>query len=285
MGPLHPSETAIRVAAMRAVHQLIDGDPKIIADPVAVDLIRAASEEALHVELVTHDEPAKRHLRANFALRSRFAEDRLKEAVRRGVSQYVVLGAGLDTFGYRQPEWARDLAIVEIDHPATLQFKIGCLERAGVSVPANVRYFALDFGVDGGADKFADAPLDATIPTFVSWLGVTQYLERRDVFRTLGTVASWRGGSEITLTYIVDDWGSLRPEEMSAMKIGDTRAAASGEPWLSRFSETAITDLLSASGFSRIEHLSIPAAKASYFSGRQDGLQPSGGIGLVYART
>jgi O-methyltransferase involved in polyketide biosynthesis len=215
---------------MRAVHQLIDGDPKILADPAAVDLIRAASEEALHAELATHDEPAKRHLRANFALRSRFAEDRLKEAVRRGVSQYIVLGAGL---GYLCLPTARvglrpgDRRDRSSRHAAIQDWLPGA--RPGQR-PANVRFFALDFGADGAVDKLAETPLDAASPIFVSWLGVTQYLERRDVLQTLRAVASWRGGSETTLTYIVDDWGSLPPEEAAAMMIGDAQAAASGEP-------------------------------------------------------
>jgi methyltransferase (TIGR00027 family) len=279
------SETAIRVAAMRAVHQLIDRGPKVLADSVAVALIREASDEALRAELATHQEPGKRHLRANFVLRSRFAEDRLEEAVRRGVRQYIVLGAGLDTFAYRQPTWAQDLAIVEIDHPASQQFKVANLARAGVTVPANVCFLAIDFGVDAVADKLAAAPLDSARPIFVSWLGVTQYLAHDDIFATLNAVASWAGGGEIALTYVDNDWSSLSAHEVAAMKIGETRAAASGEPWISRFSEAAITDLLSASGFTRVEHLSIPAADARYFNGRHDRLRPSRGIGLAYART
>jgi methyltransferase (TIGR00027 family) len=270
---------------MRAVHQLVDDDLKILADPVAVALIRAASEQALHAELATHQQPAKRYLRANFVLRSRFAEDRLETTLARGVRQYVILGAGLDTFGYRQPPWAHDLVILEIDHPASQQFKVETLTRAGVLTSDNVRFFAVDFGVEAVAQRLAAAPLNSALPIFVSWLGVTQYLGHDNLLATLRAVATWAGGSEIALTYIGDDWGQLLPDELNAMRIGETRAAASGEPWVSRFSEAAMTELLSASGFSCVEHLSIPAAEARYFSGRHDRLLPSRGIGLVYART
>ena len=284
MNHSHASETAIRVAAMRAVHQLVDDDPKVLADPVAVGLIRAASEEALRAEAATHQDPAKRHLRANFVLRSRFAEDRLEEAVRRGVRQYVVLGAGLDTFAYRQPRWADGLATVEIDHPASQQFKITSLERASVAVPNSVSYFSIDFGIDDIATKLATAPLDEARPIFVSWLGVTQYVTREAALGTLKALTSWAGGCEIALTYIDQDWTSLPPDERAAMKIGETRAAASGEPWISKYSACSIADLLSSSGFSCAEQLSIAGAKARYFNNRSDGLAPSGGIGLAYAR-
>lgn len=285
MNQLQESRTAIRVAVLRAAHQVLDGEPKILVDPISIGLVPEAAEPALRAEAQRLQQAPTRSLRANFVLRSRFAEDRLEEAARRGVTQYVVLGAGLDTLAYRQPSWARRLTIVEIDHPASQQFKIARLHSSGVIVPPNVRFFSLDFRREDVAERLANAPLDRAKPIFVSWLGVTQYLTRHAIRATLRSVASWGAGSEIALTYVVDDWSSLDADERAAMEGAETRAAASGEPWLSKFSALAIADLLSSSGFSRIEPFSIEEARNRYFRNRVDKLQPSAGTGLVSART
>jgi len=285
MNQLQESRTAIRVAVLRAAHQVLDGEPKILVDPISIGLVPEAAEPALRADAQRLQQAPTRSLRANFVLRSRFAEDRLEEAARRGVTQYVVLGAGLDTLAYRQPSWAHRLTIVEIDHPASQQFKIARLHSAGVIVPSNVRFFSLDFRREDVAERLAKAPLDRAKPIFVSWLGVTQYLTRHAIRATLRSVASWGAGSEIALTYVVDDWSSLDADERAAMVGAETRAAASGEPWLSKFSVLAIADLLSSSGFSRIEPFSIEEARNRYFRNRVDKLQPSAGTGLVAART
>jgi len=285
MDQLHASRTAIRVAVLRAAHQLLDGAPKILVDPVGIGLVPEASERAVRADAQRLQQPPIRRLRASFVLRSRFAEDCLEEAVRRGITQYVVLGAGLDTFAYRQPDWARRLTIVEIDHPASQQFKIASLKSAGIIVPRNVRFFPIDFGAADVGEGLAQAPLYGAEPIFVSWLGVTQYLRQDAVRATLRAVASWRGGSEMVLTYVTDDWASLDADDRAAMEGAEARAAGSGEPWLAKFSARSMADLLSASGFSRIDLLRIDEAKERYFRNRDDKLQPSGGTGLVYAGT
>lgn len=285
MDELQASLTAIRVAVLRAAHQLLDGEPKILVDPIGIGLVPEASEAALRADAHKLQRPSVRGSRANKVLRSRYAEDRLEEAVRRGVTQYVLLGAGLDTFAYRQPLWADRLTIVEIDHPASQKFKIASLKSAGVNVPPNVRFSPIDFGSGAIGDKLAHAPLDADKPIFVSWLGVTQYLTRDAVGATLAAVGSWGAGSEIVLTYITDDWTSLDVDEKDAMAGSQARAADWGEPWLSKFSTDAIADLLAAAGFSRIEPLTIDNARERYFHNRDDKLLPSGGGGLASART
>ena len=124
MNQLQESRTAIRVAVLRAAHQVLDAEPKILVDPISIRLVPEACEGALRADVQRLQQAPARSLRANFVLRSRFAEDRLEEAVRRDVTQYVVLGAGLDTLAYRQPNWAHRLTIVKIDHHASQQFKI-----------------------------------------------------------------------------------------------------------------------------------------------------------------
>ncbi len=197
------SQTAIRVAALRAAHQILNGEPKILLDPVSVGLFPQATESAIRADAERLMQAPMRRIRANFVLRSRFAEDRLAEAVARGLTQYLLLGAGLDTFAYRQPDWAQALQIVEIDHPASQAFKLASLSNAGVAIPRNVQFLGIDFACDSLSTKLGSARLEQTKPVFVSWLGVTQYLSREALAATLRTLADWQGGAEIAVTYMM----------------------------------------------------------------------------------
>jgi methyltransferase (TIGR00027 family) len=279
------SQTAIGAAIHRAAHQVFDAEPKILDDSIVVGLVPETLESVLRSDATRFHEPNERRLRANFVLRSRFAEDQLENAARRGVTQYVALGAGLDTFAYRQPDWAYKLTIVEIDHPRSQHFKIASLESAGIAVPANVRFLSIDFDVEGVANSLAQAPLNRARPLFVSWLGVTQYLTHDAIAATLRAMAAWPAGTELVFTYMADDWTSLDPEGRAAIETAEAKSAAKGEPWLSKFSDRETADLLAASGFSRIEPFSVAEAKQRYFGNRSDNLEPAGGPVLVKART
>lgn len=285
MEQLRASRTAMRVALQRAVHQVLDDEPRIFIDPVAVGLFPEATEEAIRGQANQFLEPSWRRIRANFVLRSRHAEDCLAEAVKRGFRQYVVLGAGLDTFAYRQPDWAKNIRIVEVDQPASQSFKMECLTNRGVSIPSNLHFQPVDFQTEVLSEELAATPLVASEPIFVSWLGVTQYLTPEAVETTLHAVALWPGGSEIVLEHIESDWTSLDAVARKAMEEAAARAASGGEPWLSRFSPEAMSSLLRKSGFSEIRHFSIEDATQRYFRGRSDGLSPAGGIAMVWART
>ena len=279
------SQTAIRVATLRAAHQILDGEPKILVDPISVGFFAQASETAIRADAARLMAAPMRRIRANFVLRSRFAEDHLAEAVARGVDQYLILGAGLDTFSYRQPSWARSLHIVEIDHPASQAFKLASLADAGIAIPENVEYLAVDFARGTLSDKLIGAQLDEAKPVFISWLGVTQYLPREALLETLRTLAGWHGGAEVALTYIEADRSTLDADARKAMDNAEARALASGEPWLSKFGPDEFTELLTQAGFVHVEHLSIEAATHRYFRDRADGLRPAGGTGLVLAKT
>jgi O-methyltransferase involved in polyketide biosynthesis len=135
------------------------------------------------------------------------------------------------------------------------------------------------------ADRFAQVPLDRAKPLFVSWLGVSQYLTRDAIAATLRAVAAWPAGTELVFTYMADDWTSLDPEGRAAIESAEANAATKGERWLSKFSGLEMADLLSASGFCRIEPFSAPEAKQRYFRDRADKLEPAGGPILVHART
>jgi methyltransferase (TIGR00027 family) len=285
MEQLRASRTAMRVSLQRAAHQVLDDEPRVFTDPVAVGLFPEATEAAIRGRADQFLEPSRRRIRANFVLRSRHAEDCLAEAIARGFRQYVVLGAGLDTFAYRQPVWAYNIQIVEIDQPASQSFKIECLRNRGVSIPRNLHFQPVDFRTETLSERLAATPLAVREPIFVSWLGVTQYLIPEAIETTLRAVALWPGGSEIVLEHIENDWTSLDAVGRKAMEEAAVRATSGGEPWLSRFSFEAMASLLRKSGFSEIRHFSIEDATQRYFRGRSDGLFPAGGIAIVCART
>jgi len=279
------SQTAVRVALQRAAHQVLDGEPRIFIDPVAVGLFPEATEAAIRADAARLLESGWRRIRANFVVRSRHAEDCLSEAVERGVDQYVILGAGLDTFAYRQPSWARTLCIVEIDQPASQAYKQECLRIAGVKIPDNLHFLPVDFRVDLLAQRLDAAPLQKDKPIFVSWLGVTQYLPIEAITQTLRAVASWSRHCEMVFGYIESDWSSLDPVGRKSMEDAMSRATASGEPWVSRFTSQQMVELLRSCGFDEMTHFSMDDAREKYFSGRTDGLTPAGGIAMVLART
>jgi len=278
------SQTAIRVAVQRAAHQVLDGEPKILNDRICVGLFPEASEAVLRDSAQHYHQPSMRRSRANYVLRSRFAEDRLEDAAKRGVSQFLLLGAGLDTFAYRQPKWAQSLRIIEVDHPASQTYKIAMLRRARATVPENVSFFPIDFENENATSSLASVPLDKNKRLFVSWLGVTQYAERKALLETLRLIAGWSSGSEIVLTYIKDDWSDLDDDARKSMVDSESFAKASKEPWVSKLSTASMADLLSSAGFSQSQELGIDQAKQLYFGNRTDGLTPAGGNGIVWAR-
>ncbi len=176
-------------------------------------------------------------------MRSRYAEDRLAFAVERGVRQCVVLGAGYDTFAYRQPPWARVLSIFEVDRKATQNDKRRRLTDAGIAEPANLRFVAADFETHGLAQILSGAGFDPELPAFFSWLGVTMYLQPEAVDAVLSFVSHRPRGSEIVFTF-------ARPESRSGPLA--ERAAAAGEPWRTFYSISEIDERLHALGFSSV---------------------------------
>jgi methyltransferase (TIGR00027 family) len=197
-----PSRTAAGVAWLRAAHQTLDDPPRILDDPAIVALLGPTAAERLRAEWARAQTPGTRALRAHVVLRSRFAEDRLALAVARGVRQYIVPGAGYDTFIVRQPAWAHDLRIVEVDQPGTQAEKRARLAAAGLDVPDNVVFADVDFEHETLTDGLARHRIALDTPTFFSWLGVTMYLSEPAVDAVLRTVARCPAGSEIVFTFV-----------------------------------------------------------------------------------
>lgn len=202
MTEYQPSRTALGVAVLRAAHQLIDGSPKILDDQVILQLLDSAYLDHVQTNPDCYQMPQAVRLRVSVLIRSRYAEDRLQMAVKRGITQYVSLGAGFDTFPYRQPAWARTLRLFEVDQPASQAAKRERLAHSGISIPPNVEFVPIDFEKTSLADGLSASSFDATRPTFVSWLGVTMYLTQQAIDAVLRYVASLPRTSEIVFTFV-----------------------------------------------------------------------------------
>ena len=258
------SKTALGVAALRAVHQILDADPKILDDPIAELLLDDETRRQIVAHAERAREPGVMGLRSHVVLRSRYAEERLAESVRRGVRQCVILGAGFDTFAYRQPDWASALRIFEVDHQSTQEEKRRRLERAGIPKPANLEFVAIDFESISLTEGLRASSLDFSQPTFFSCLGVLVYLTREAVDAVFSVVAGFPAGSEIAFTFSTQD---------PALSGLADRVSAMGEPWQTHFDLDALISSLRTLGYSEISVLSIADAERTYFQGRSDGLR------------
>jgi methyltransferase (TIGR00027 family) len=249
---------------------LLDGEPKILNDPTVLQLLGPAAVERIGAAADKARSPAARRLRSHVTLRSRFAEDRLSRAVERGVRQFVILGAGGDTFAYRQPDWARSVSIFEVDHAASQADKRQRLSAAGLDVPPNVHYAPIDFETTTLRDGLDAGGVDIAAPAFFSWLGVTMYLTESAIDAVLKTVAAFGKGSEIVFTYARRQRAERDPARGPSLA---ELAAAMGEPWLSYFDVDELELKLRIHGFSDVYFLTAADASARYFADRTDGLE------------
>ena len=268
------SRTALRVAIRRAAHQLLD-EPKVLDDPLALRIIGAEAADALRTNPKEHHAFA-RAFRAFMAARSRYAEDELARAFAQGVRQYVVLGAGLDTFAYRNPH--SGLQVFEVDHPATQAWKREQLQTAGISIPASLTFVPIDFEGQTLADGLESAGFDDGATAFFSWLGVTPYLTREACMSTLSFVAKMPAGSGVVFDFAIDPV-LLNAGQREALGALSKRVAAAGEPFQLFFDPATLQVELQAMGFRRTEFLRGKELNARYFEDRKDGLMVRGGLG------
>ena len=275
-----PSRTAARVARRRAVHQVLD-HPVVFDDPLALRIAGITDRQMLEAD--SHERhPLARLLRAFLAARSRFAEDVIARAVDGGVRQIVILGAGLDTFAYRQPYGDR-VTVFEVDYPATQAWKRECVANAGIAVPRSLRYVPVDFERQTAFDGLASAGFDIAAPAFFTWLGVTMYLSEATVMSVLGTIATFPLGSGIVFDYATNP-ATLPDAARGVVDAMAARVAAAGEPWTLFFEPLALAHALNRLGFEHIDDLDGDAINARYFAQRADGLRV-GSVGhLLHAR-
>jgi len=263
-----PSRTAVLTAVARAIHRE-EPPPWVIDDYLALPL--AGQEGRALLDRLRADVP-RPHLLAFsrwMCVRARFPEDIAEQAAAAGTSQYVILGAGLDSFAYRRGDLLRRLRVFEVDHPATQAWKRRRLAELGIQPPAGLVFAPVDFEHQTLRDGLAQAGLDFGQLAVVSWVGVTMYLTHDAIHATLATLAGCRPGSQVVLTY------NQPPAALtgSTAQIAATFAALAaemGEPFLSRFLPTEITQLLHQHGFDQITDFGPDQARAAYFPGQAD---------------
>src|SRR5208282_1335932 len=268
------SRTAHRVAIRRAAHQLLD-EPRVLDDPLALLIIGAETAQELRSNPKEHH-AFSRAFRAFMAARSRYAEDELARAVAHGVTQYVILGAGLDTFAYRNPH--PGLRVFEVDHPATQAWKREQLQSAGIAVPPSLTFVPIDFEQQTLADGLAQSGFNAGAAAFFSWLGVTPYLTREACMTTLNFIAKLRATSGVVFDFAVDP-ALLNPGQRQALDALSRRVARYGEPFQLFFDPVKLRDELKGMGFRSTEFLQGKELNARYFKDRKDGLLVRGGLG------
>jgi methyltransferase (TIGR00027 family) len=275
------SRTALRVATRRAAHQVLDR-PLILDDPLAIRII-GRDEVSKLARDSDADDAAARGMRAFMAVRSRFAEDELAKAIAAGTKQYVVLGAGLETFAYRNPH--PGLRVFEVDHPATQAWKRELLQTAGIAIPTNAVFVPVDFERETLSAGLERGGFREDRPAFFSWLGVVPYLSERAFEDTLSFIAALPKPSGVVFDYGVAR-SALSWKERVMLDILAARVAAAGEPFRLFFEPAQLAAKLRETGFSYIEDLGSEEINGRYFTGRTDGLQLKSNLGrLLSARS
>jgi methyltransferase (TIGR00027 family) len=267
-----PSQTALMAAAARAAHLLVDAPPFIFSDVLASALLGDLAGELIgyHRDHASH--PVLAGARAQVVCRSRYAEDRLARAAADGIRQYVVLGAGLDTFGYR-PGLAGRIRVFEVDHPVTQRWKRGALAAARIPVPPSVTFVPADLATGSLAGALAATGFDRSQPALVAWLGVTMYLSRDAIGRALTAIGTMAPGTELIADYMLPAGMRDAAGDCYVELVGPATAER-GEPWLSFFTPAEVSALLAGRGFGPAEHVHQRDTVGAALWQRSDSLRP-----------
>jgi methyltransferase (TIGR00027 family) len=255
--------------------------PRVFEDPLALPMLGEEGARALEADPARFDTTPR--LRALVAARSRYSEDELAEAVQRGVRQCVVLGAGLDTFAYRNPYARSGLRVFEVDHPDTQLWKRERLEGARIAIPDSMAFVPVNFEEARLADCLGAAGFDARQRAFFSWLGVVPYLTLEAARATLAWIGGLPTESAVVFDYGVDP-ALLSPPLRTAFEILAERVARAGEPFRLFFNPVDLDAMLRELGFHYIEDLDGSEIDRRYFSGRPDSLRAAAAAHLIRAR-
>lgn len=265
-----PEDTAARVALWRALHVARDAPPHVIVDDVGRQLLAPADGWQERPDMSAFTRP----FRASILARARFVEDLVADAIARGVDQYVILGAGLDTFAQRRPELVARARVFEIDQAGPQAWKRARLAALGLPIPPNLRFVPVDFEAgEAWTARLADAGFDPRRPAIVAATGLSMYLTAAANDALLRDVAALAPGSVLALSFMVPlalTDAAIRPGVERAMQ----GAAANGTPMISLFAPDELVARARAAGFPTVEHVASSALAARYFAGRTDGLRP-----------
>jgi len=266
-----PESTAVRVALWRAMHVQVDPPPHVIEDEVGLQLV---APDAAWRQRPDMDPKFTGPFRASIVGRARFIEDCVSEQAARGVGQYVILGAGLDTFAQRKPESASKLKVFEVDQPGPQTWKRQRLIELGFGVPEWLRFVPVNFeGGDSWWERLAAAGFDASTRAIVASAGVSMYLTKEAITAMLRQVATLAKGSTFVMTFLMP-LELADPAVRPGLEMAAKGARASGTPFISFFPPEELLSLAREAGFRQAEHVSTTTLTQRYFAGRADGLRP-----------
>lgn len=277
-----PDSTAVRTALWRAMHVRVDPPPHVVEDEIGLRLADPGDEWRDRPDMDPH---ATSGFRAAMVARARFIEDLITEQAERGVGQYVILGAGLDTFAQRRPDIAAQLRIFEVDQPGPQAWKRRRLAELGYGVPEWLRLVPFDFEAGGSwLERLAAAGYDAGQPAVVVSTGVSMYLTKDATIATLRRIAGLAPGSTFAMTFLLPT-GLVEDADRPGLRASEDGARASGTPFISFYTPREMLALAREAGFRDARHVSGASHAERYFADRADGLRPSSGEDLLLATT
>lgn len=263
--------TAVRVALWRALHVEVDAPPHVLQDEVGLQLVAPDDGWRSRPDM---DPQFTRPFRASIVGRARFIEDLVVEQAGRGVGQYVILGAGLDTFAQRRPEAASRLVVFEVDRPGPQAWKRRRLIDLGFGVPPSLRLVPVDFEAgDAWWQRLREAGFDAARPAVVASTGVSMYLTKDATAATLRQVAALAPGSALAMSFLLPI-ELADPDVRPGLQLAEKGARASGTPFISFFRPEEMLALARQAGFRDAQHVSAAMLAQRYFAGRSDGFRP-----------
>ncbi|MFI1538185.1 class I SAM-dependent methyltransferase [Streptomyces anandii] len=280
--PGEPDGTAVRTALWRALHLQVDAAPHVFEDEIGLRLVAPDDGWRSRPDM---DPRATSGFRAAVVARARFIEDLVAERAGLGVAQYVVLGAGLDTFAQRRPELASRLHVFEIDRPGTQAWKRRRLAGLGYDIPDRLHFVPVDFEAgESWLDRLAAAGFDPGRPAIVVSTGVTMYLTREATAATLREVATLVPGSVLAMTFLLPA-ERVDASDRPGLRAGQEGARSSGTPFISFYAPEDMLSLAREAGLANVRHVSGASLAERYFAHRPDGLRPSSGEDLLLATT
>ncbi len=266
-----PDSTAVRVALWRAMHVQVDPAPHVLEDEIGLKLVAPDHGWRSRPDM---NPQFTRPFRASIVARARFIEDLVVEQAGHGVHQYVILGAGLDTFAQRRPEIASRLKVFEVDQPGPQAWKRQRLIELGYGIPEWLRLVPVDFEAgDAWWERLAEAGFDASRPAIVASTGVSMYLTKDAIAATLRQVAALVPGSTLAMTFLLP-LELADPEVRPGLELAEKGARASGTPFISFFTPPEMLTLAREAGFREVQHVSAATLTQRYFANRTDGLRP-----------
>jgi methyltransferase (TIGR00027 family) len=277
-----PESTAVRVALWRALHVETDPPPHVLEDEIGLQMVAPGDGWRARPDM---DPDGTRGFRASIVARARFIEDLAAERAARGVSQYVLLGAGLDTFAQRRPEIASRMRIFEVDQPGPQAWKRQRLTELGYGVPDWLRLVPVNFEQNGSWwQELAVAGFDPGQPAVVASTGVSMYLSKDATSATLRQLAGLAPGSTLAMTFLLPR-DLLGEADRAGLQAADQGARASGTPFVSFYAPQEMLAMAREAGFADVRHVSGASLGERYFAGRSDGLRPSTGEDFLAAAT